>query len=68
MAKAKKVRLIWWQVALLRKKAERLGLVQAPAGDDAAALATAIKTYAYLTAAEKKRLAVRPNSHPAPKS
>jgi hypothetical protein len=44
----------------MRAKAERLGMVQAPEGDAAAAMAAAIKAYNYLIEAQKKRLLVQP--------
>ena len=59
MAKRTKPKLVWWNVSLMRAKAERLGMVQAPVGDAKAAMEAAKKAFATLTEAQKKKLLVQ---------
>jgi hypothetical protein len=55
------VRLVWWQVTLIRgKRGERLGMVLAPEGDAAAAMTAADARFNYLTPTHQQRLMVRP--------
>ena len=59
VAKPPKPKLVWWNVSLMRAKAERIGMVQAPAGDRKAAMTAAVKAFKTLTEAQKKKLLVQ---------
>ena len=43
----------------MRAKAERIGMVQAPAGDRKAAMTAAVKAFKTLTETQKKKLLVQ---------